>query len=86
VPGELRRNGKCGNFSPEPGDSTAYSSDHSEHFPQRGHILAVLGEKIAADSAKWIPSVAKGRPHVGETSQNSGSPPDLPRSTAAKTG
>jgi hypothetical protein len=29
---------------------------------------------------------AKGRPHVGETAQNSGSPPDLPRRTATKTG
>jgi hypothetical protein len=29
---------------------------------------------------------AKGRPHVGETAQNSGSPPDLPRSTIPKTG
>ncbi|MDR1229889.1 MAG: transposase [Spirochaetaceae bacterium] len=28
----------------------------------------------------------KGRPHVGETAQNSGSPPDLPRPTAPKTG
>ncbi|MDR1231981.1 MAG: transposase, partial [Spirochaetaceae bacterium] len=27
---------------------------------------------------------AKGRPHVGETARKSGSPPDLPRSTAPK--
>ncbi|MDR1232047.1 MAG: transposase [Spirochaetaceae bacterium] len=29
---------------------------------------------------------AKGRPCVGETARNNGSPPDLPRSTAPKTG
>ncbi|MDR1232362.1 MAG: hypothetical protein LBK61_13295, partial [Spirochaetaceae bacterium] len=33
---------------------------------------------LAADPARD----AKGRPHVGETARNTGSPPDLPRSTA----
>ncbi|MDR1232543.1 MAG: hypothetical protein LBK61_14215 [Spirochaetaceae bacterium] len=44
--------------------------------------MAVCGAKLAADSAKWIPSVAKGRPRTGEPARNTGSPPDLPRSTA----
>jgi hypothetical protein len=40
------------------------------------------GGSSAADPAKD----AKGRPHVGKTARNSGSPPDLPRSTGPKTG
>ncbi|MDR1230302.1 MAG: transposase [Spirochaetaceae bacterium] len=36
----------------------------------------------AADPAKD----AKGRPHVEETARNTGSPPDLPRSTASQSG
>ncbi|MDR1229919.1 MAG: hypothetical protein LBK61_00815 [Spirochaetaceae bacterium] len=34
------------------------------------------------DSAADPARDAKGRPHMGKTAQNSGSPPDLPRSTA----
>jgi hypothetical protein len=52
VLGALRRSGKFGNFSLEPGDSAAYSGDYSEDFLQKVHILADYGEKITTRPVK----------------------------------
>jgi hypothetical protein len=48
VPGVLRHSYNSGNFSSQPGDSTAYSGSCTEDFSQRMHILAVCRAKLAA--------------------------------------
>jgi hypothetical protein len=44
----LRRSHNSGNFSPQSMDLAAYSGGNTNDFPQRVHILAAYGAKLAA--------------------------------------
>jgi hypothetical protein len=44
------------------------------------------GGPVSGGPAADLAMDAKGRPHVGKTARNTGSLPDLPRSTTSKTG
>jgi hypothetical protein len=47
VPGELRRNRKFSNFPPQSENIKVKPGAYTGDFPQRGHILAVCGAKLA---------------------------------------